>query len=167
MQEAKDSISQTGEGLRGLVGADPTGVFREGGVAAPVEIVFDAPVLPVEGEEPVRGGPRVGQAGDRVDGLLAELAGGFSGSVDSADLGGAGPIDVACEFAGCGKLALLDPAVPLVDGAGDFEISRRAVPECPVRRPLTAQRGDQLWGEKRRRRRRRCQPSGVAGWLLS
>src|SRR5882724_7308025 len=167
MEEAKDGISQAGKGLRGVLGADPTGVFGEGGIAAPVKVVFDAPMLPVEGEEAVRGGPSVAQAGDGIDDLLAELAGGFPGSVDSADLGSAGPLDVACELAGRGQLALLDPAVPLVDGAGDFEIVRRAIPECLMRRPLTAQRCDQLWGEKRRRRRRRCPPSGVVGWLLS
>ena len=150
-----------------MLGADPTGVFGESGIAAPVKVVFDAPMLPVEGEEAVRGGPSVAQAGDGIDGLLAALAGGFPGSVDSTDLGGAGPLDVACEFAGRGKLALLDPAVPLFDGAGDFEIGRRALPEGLMRRPLTAQRCNQLWGEKRRRRRRRCPPSGVVGWLLS
>jgi hypothetical protein len=165
MQETEDGISQACESLGGAVGADATGVFGKGGVAAPVEFVFDGPMGPVDIEEAIGGGALAGQAGDGVDGFVADLSGDFPGSADSADLGGARPLDVAGEFAGHGQFALLDAAVSLFDGAGDLEIGRRTIPEGFVRRPLTAQGSDQLRGERRRRRRRRCPPSGVVGWL--
>ena len=150
-----------------MAASDAACVFGEGGVTTQVEAIFATPVQTIEFEEPLCGGLSVGQAGDGVDGFLAARAGDFPSSVNAADLGGTGPIEIACEFAGGRQLALLDTPVPLFSGPGDFEIARRAVPECVVRLRLTAERGDQLWGEKRRRRRRRCPPSGGVGWLLS
>lgn len=148
-------------------GSDAAGIFGKGCVTAPVEAVFDAPVVSVEVEEAAGGGLRAGQAGDGIDGFLAEFAGAFSGSVDAADLGGIGPVEVAGEFAGGRQLALLDAAMRLLSGPSDLEIGRRAVPQRVAGRRLAAQRGDQLWGEKRRRRRRLHPPSGGVGWLLS
>jgi hypothetical protein len=53
-QQSEDGITQRGECLRCVVGADLAGILGQSGIPAPMQLVFDAPMLAVEGEQ--RGG---------------------------------------------------------------------------------------------------------------
>lgn len=108
-----------------------------------------------------------GQAGDSVDQLMTLLAGNFSNPTDPADLGSARPAEISRDFAARDKFALLDPPMALLDRSSSFQVSRRTVPDRRGWRRLAVKRCDQLRGEKRRQRRRRCRPSAVADWPLS
>jgi hypothetical protein len=84
-------------GWRPAAGAAGGGVFAEGHVADVVVVCLDGPVLADEAGQVLRGGVGAGQAGDGVDGLAGDLAGGGvlppAGDLDG--LAGAGEVQVA------------------------------------------------------------------------
>ena len=83
-------------GWRPAAGAAGGGVFAEGHVAD-VVVCLDGPVLAGEAGQVLGGGVGAGQAGDGVDGLAGDLAGGGvlppAGDLDG--LAGAGEVQVA------------------------------------------------------------------------
>src|SRR6266568_418794 len=96
-EHADDQVAGGGEQARRGAGQDPAGVFAVSCVAAVVQAVLDAPVVPVMGEQAGRAGLAGGQAGDPGDCLArhfrARLAGageqGLPGVLAAAGSGGA------------------------------------------------------------------------------
>ena len=64
------------------------------------------------------------QAGDGVSDFAADLAGTFAGSLDPAELGNAGPIQMRGTLAADREAPCLDAVVALLDGDGLLEVGR-------------------------------------------
>lgn len=64
VEDAGDGVGDRGEQPGGLPGAQPGGVFAEGGVAPVVQAVFYCPVVAVAGEQERRAGLGGGEGGD-------------------------------------------------------------------------------------------------------
>ena len=126
VDETQHGVPQRGEGLRRIARPDAACVLAKRDIAAVVKLVFDAPVPAREGEQVFRAGALTGEAGDGVADLLAGLlAGDLPGALDTADLGGAGPLQMGHDLARQCETADLEAAMALVDGLGAFKVGRR------------------------------------------
>ncbi len=117
-QQADDGVAQTGEHLRAMALADLAAVLIESDIAHPVEAVFDAPMVSIEGQQPVCPGLLWSEVGETEDLLGAYLAGLEPGHLplDAADLADVGKVEVVVERRVGPDGALLDPAMSLVEG---------------------------------------------------
>jgi len=117
-QQADDGVAQAGEHLRAMPFSDLAAVLVEGDIAHPVQAVFDAPMVPIEGQQPVCPGLLRGEVGEAEDLLGMCLAGFEAGHLplDAADLADAGKVEVVVERRGGPDGALLDAAMSLVEG---------------------------------------------------
>lgn len=90
--QVEGRVSNVGESLRGLAGADPAGVFLEGDVAHVKQAIFDLPVIARQFQQPggVHFPRRYGS--DGVDDLPGAQRFCLAGSFDPHDLRQAGPV---------------------------------------------------------------------------
>lgn len=161
--DGEHGVAEDRHGLRSRTGADATGVLAQEDIAAPMEAVFDAPVVAHEGEQGLGSGLLAGQAGDGIDDLARDLALALAGPLDAANLRGPRPVKGGDDLAADREVADLEAAVPLVGRLGALTVRRR--PVQGGRRKVTVQGLDQLRGEKRRQRRPPDQPAAPVGWL--
>ena len=122
--EVEDEIAQGGE--RAGAGAATTAIFVHGHVADIVQLIFNAPVGACDLKEPIRAGLGLGQAGDKVGNLDADLVADAALPLDAHDLGGARPFEVRDDLGADRDPARLDAAVTLLDGLRDGAIRRRS-----------------------------------------
>ena len=66
-QQTDDGVAQAGEHLRAMPFSDLAAVLVEGDIAHPVQAVFDAPMVPMEGQQPVCPGLLRGEVGEAED----------------------------------------------------------------------------------------------------
>lgn len=138
------------------------GIFAQYDIAAPVESIFDAPMVAPEGEELIRSCALARDAGHGIGDFAAGLAGFFTMALDPADLGSTRPIEMIDAFPADRQAPDFDTTMAFFDGFGLLDVGRAMPFMASLRRRMKGR--DQFRGEKRRQRRRQCPTSIGAGW---